>query len=646
MLGEWLGGGYNPSLVSQSKSSVTVHNSANPLRSAVGGGVGFGGGRSTLLQSESDISVTTSTGPNNHISNWCTGAGAGCSNRFSLSQTDVNAKVSASGAFGSAGIGVGEGFQTSVTQKGVNGSVKTTGWVAHAGGGFGSAIGWDNSLSQTAVNFEIGRASSGYGSAFGYLGAASRIDIRLWLYSGDARGIPVCGAIDGYAWISGFADTAAYNADATTCLGTAGGFQILNSTGGDDWRTIHETLCKPDVKRDTSCHSPHEQLLTMASGGEDSVYLVSEQRYPYRKTSDNLGLVRIVRLQREGNGSGNSTTLVHDNTFGEHGSVLLNASTNQENRTLLRGLPVSQRVSDTHLTSLYALPPSFTNTSSNASSSKNTVQTGVALVRFPLTEGNTVEIETYPQLPGRPYFLEQNETSERVWMWEQTSGQNPVNRLTRNQLIDGSFIEEQIFDLNMTEFPDHKIIAVNKDNEYVYVARRNDSDLTLEGYELTTGELDNWEKSVNLLSGTEDGQYALSISTHQVNSGYSQKRFDFYPLETALVPGSDNATGLRVLVPEYGGEAELTFFTPERIVADRFATPDPSTIIGGAVAGGVALTGAVAGTIAGAAYKCKDKMKKRERKKREALNARYRKRPGWKKDQEAAQQEKFEMQQG
>ena len=72
-------------------------------------------------------------------------------------------------------------------------------------------------------------------------------------------------------------------------------------------------------------------------------------------------------------------------------------------------------------------------------------------------------------------------------MWEQTPGQAPVNRLIRNQLTEGRFTEEQAFDLDITAFPGFNIIAVNKDKDYVYVARRNDSDLQLERYDLATG---------------------------------------------------------------------------------------------------------------------------------------------------------------
>ena len=124
------------------------------------------------------------------------------------------------------------------------------------------------------------------------------------------------------------------------------------------------------------------------------------------------------------------------------------------------------------------------------------------------------------------------------WMWEKTSGQASVNRLVRNQLTDGSFTEEQTFDLDMTAFPNHNIIAVNKDKDYVYVARRNITDLQLERYDLATGELDGWEGSAQLPSGTANGQYALSISTQPVNSSYSQIRLDLHPLETATVTGS------------------------------------------------------------------------------------------------------------
>ena len=67
------------------------------------------------------------------------------------------------------------------------------------------------------------------------------------------------------------------------------------------------------------------------------------------------------------------------------------------------------------------------------------------------------------------------------------------------------------------------------------------------------------------------------ISTQPVNSSYSQIRLDLHPLETATVTGSGQPTALRVQVPEFGGDAELTFFTPERIVADRFIMPTAST---------------------------------------------------------------------
>ncbi len=523
-----------------------------------------------------------------------------------MTQTRVDATVKTDGRFASAAVGIGESRgEANVTQTRVNATVKTIGASAHAGGGFGYIRGAEvTTLRQTAVNLQVEAShnDSASGSAFGSL--TSNAKIKLWLYSGDAGGMPVCGMVHNGGQVNGFVDTAGYHADAINCTITEGDFKILNSTQSEDWRTIHETLCTPEETRNGSCHSPHEQLLTLASGSgsangsthQGAVYLVSEQRYPFRNSSDNQGLVRIVRLQREGNGAGsnsdNSTTLTLDQTFGVNGFVLLNASTTQENRTLLRGLPVSQKINETHLTSLYALPPLFTNTSStsasvsnsssNSSSLNGTAATGVALVRFPLSEDNIdVDIETYPDLPGRPFLLEQDGTGESVWMWEKTSGQDSVNRLVRNQLTDGSFTEEQTFDLDMTCFPEHNIIAVNKDKDYVYVARRNITHLQLERYDLTTGYLDGWVGSAQLPSGIASGQYALSISTQPVNSSYSQIRLDLHPLDTATITGSGQPTALRVQVPEFGGDAELTFFTPERIVADRFIMPTASTSTSG-----------------------------------------------------------------
>ncbi len=631
----------------------------------VGGGAGFGGVGFALDQTECEINARSS-GDFSH-----TGAGIG-QPTGSITQTRINATVRTSGTSSDTAVGAGRAlWRASLTQKGINGRVQSVGPFSDAGGGFGEVIGRGHTLRQTAVNLQVNATQGAYGSAFGLLGQDS--DIKLWLYSGDAGGIPVCGAIRSNGQVNGFVDTAGYNAVATKCLGTAGDFRILNSTQREDWYTIHGTLCTPGKKRNGSCHSPHEQLLTLASGGGGTnggaVYLVSEQRYPFRNSSDNQGLVHIVRLQREGNGSGNSTTLTLDQTFGVNGLVLLHAPTTPENRTLLRGLPVSQQTNGTHLTSLYALPSlsvntSSTNSSSNSIAANSTAPTGVALVRFPLSVWNNrgVDIETYPDLPGRPFLLEQDDgTGERVWMWEQRPGPAPVNRLTRNQLTGGRFTEEQAFDLGMTAFPGHKIIAVNKDNHYVYVARRNDSDLQLERYELATGELDGWEGSGQLPSGTAGGQYALSISKQPVNGSYEQIRLDLHPLETASVPGSSEATGLRVLVPEYGGDAELTFFTPERIVADRFVmpaagtgssatpqsntTPHSTTAPGnsaGAIAGGVAAaTTFIGGEVAcaigcGCAYKHRNAIKKRWQHWRKSSQT-------WKPQRAAAQEDRFEI---
>ena len=244
-----------------------------------------------------------------------------------------------------------------------------------------------------------------------------------------------------------------------------------------------------------------------------------------------------------------------------------------------------------------------------------------------------------------------------------------MNRLIRNQLTEGRFTEEQAFDLDITAFPGFNIIAVNKDKDYVYVARRNDSDLQLERYDLTTGYLDGWVGSAQLPSGTANGQYALSISTQPVNSSYSQIRLDLHPLDTATVTGSGQPTALRVQLSEFGGDAELSFFTPERIVADRFimptastsasgtstsaATPQPTPTtppigsyragdVAGAFFGGVAATTAAAagcGIAGGCAYKHRNVIKKK-------WKHRHKNTPHWKQEQATAEQGRLAMQQG
>ena len=168
-----------------------------------------------------------------------------------------------------------------------------------------------------------------------------------------------------------------------------------------------------------------------------------------------------------------------------------------------------------------------------------------------------------------------------------------------------------------------------------------------------------------------------SPSVHNsVNSSYSQIRLDLHPLDTATVTGSGQPTALRVQLSEFGGDAELTLFTPERIVADRFimpteststlgmsststlgtstsaATPQPTPTtppigscrgdVAGAFFGGVAATTAVAagcGIAGGCAYKHRKAIQKK-------WKHRHKNAPHWKQEQVAAEQGRLAMQQG
>ncbi len=688
--------------VIQSDVHATVSTSGESAYAGVGIGYSKGSGITKVTQRDVHATVSTSS------SNAYAGAGMGAStgNNTRVTQRDVYATVSTSGQQSHAGLGTGDlqCHSNTLEQTDVHATVHTSGFDAVAGGGFGRITGINNALSQTAVRLNISSNQSTCGSAFGRLSDDSHV--KIMLYSGDAGGIPICGFVGNNAAVSGFVDSAGYNADPTSCQGTHGDFHSLNSTKKGEWRTVHNSICPPGQEQKGSCHSPHEQLLTLASGSSGSVYLVSEQRYPFKESSDHKGLVRVVRLQQEAN----STSLVPDQSFGVNGSVLLNAPTTEGSRNLLRGLPVSQQVNATHLTSLYALQQENTTQAavnqshviqSNATQ-EQTPRTGAALVHFPLNEGDDVVIQPLPQLAGYPLLVDHNGEGDNVWMGEQkavadnpggsaesSSGEPDKNTTTQLQviryLVQGTHATEEVnYDLNSTYFPDDNVVAINKDKDYLYTARQSDSEILLERYMLDSGQHDNWMVQATLpddspLVSDTNTSYALSIKQAPFNSTHEQRVFELLPLGTAVLKGQ-HAPGLRVVVPEYGGEAALNYFTPERIVADRFARPTdskddtrlptslptslPTTLpthlptsapsnttntlgdngraIAGGVVGGVAVVAGLVGgsTCIGCAVKHKDAIKKKIR------PGRKRFKKTWKSDQKAAQEQRFEMEQG
>ena len=183
----------------------------------------------------------------------------------------------------------------------------------YIGGGVGMIIESYAVLTQTAVNISLHNNSVApsenkrdEGAAFARTLLGSTVTLRLFSGTGNTE---ACGFIEPEnSTLKGVIDVAGYTPDATSCQkGNHTGLKLLDTTQADLWREAHEEFCCskaegiariscPSSHNTDSCHYPHEQLLATVGLGNNSILLLSRQRYPYNDSSAERGLLRLSRL--------------------------------------------------------------------------------------------------------------------------------------------------------------------------------------------------------------------------------------------------------------------------------------------------------------------------------------------------------------
>ena len=424
-----------------------------------------------------------------------------------------------------------------------------------ASGGFRlSGFTPDNTLiqigNQMAISGEKAKAT-----AFVSSGAASQ-GTQLLLYSGGlyADGnTPACDTIANEK-ATGLIDIAGYNIDAQSCFNL--GVTLLNSTLPDHWHRAQQMFCHLDPRaracseeQETSCHYPHEQLQTIVHAGNDTLWLVTRQRYPFNPDSDRISPVRISRFLV------NDGVIQIDNTFNNNSALILPPNLLNSD-ALPDAQPVAQITDPDGLTLFYPLPED---------------DEGLFLAYFPLSqEANnrsaTYDTQIFTGLNGQPVLLNiEQENGYSLWMREQDE-ENDFIRRYQLDLSNPDPLFEAEYNLNNSTYPNTTVIGLGTDPQWLYIARRDDTEVVVERINRVTFQL---EKRAGKLAGTpaflNDPDLAYRLLPEN-------DRLFFVPVLAVVLPSENSTefTALNVVPPWFGGCAEWTSLLPQSVALNEF----------------------------------------------------------------------------
>ena len=389
--------------------------------------------------------------------------------------------------------------------------------------------------------------------------------IRLLLYSGglrDNKNTPVCPGSANLP-VTGLVDIAGYNVDAESCPTE---LIRLNSTQPDDWHHLQQTFCEyAACTEDTSCHYPNEELLAVVPAGNDALWLVTRQRYPSNPELNRVSPVRISRFLVNDTGTGISP----DNSFGAEGvHVLAPSLFNTE--PLPDTPPVARIIDQNRLILLYAIPENKE----------------VLLAFFLLSRVTGDKYDTFAlcELSGQLVLLSQDTEEGRsyLWMREQADGSDTLVRYPF--IISKRFrVPDTAYNLTNTDYPDATVIGLGADFQWLYIARRQDSNVVVERIDLITAQRDNWSATL------EDIPVAINSTGLPYRLEPAGNQLYLVPVEEGVLQPEFSATPLafRVDWPQYGGCAQWVAYSPRSVMLPpRPDDPDHTGIIVGSVLGG------------------------------------------------------------
>ena len=458
-----------------------------------------------------------------------------------MTQTDGNISASANGTATIAGGGVGVVFGSNhtVTQTGGNISASANGIEPIAvGGGMGFIRGSGHTVTQTGVQVILQGVTTG--AAFGEIG--SQTNIRLQLFSGNASGHPVYGRLNFGSIVTGFVDIAGYNAEIPqNDRYDRDHIDYLNTTNPADWREGHRAKCGDSAsdtnpKFNTTCHYPHEELLTAVNSHEfnESAWLVTRQRYPFKPQSNPAGLVRISHLNLNG------TEIREDKSFGTDSTHLLSPILSQI--SLPEGQPAAAlAIGQNELAAIYP----------------HTNHQAVLLARFPLgSEEDNYHVDEVTGVIGRPVLLLNPDSSQGCYgflTWDQNDNSQIVRRYVWNTFNQPE-VEE--YDLDwLSSDTDYPVIGLGYENQWLYVARRFGENVTLERIDLLDGQQDSEGAILKNVPAEVTGREELNF----IIKPYGNGRVAMIPRHTVLAEDRDGQVkGLSVSWSKYGGEADWT----------------------------------------------------------------------------------------
>ena len=515
-----------------------------------GGGIQeiqIGSAYNTLIQTNASINVMGA----NRAAGMIQRIGSASHNTAvqTYNQIRVTGFDSAAGAVDRIG---GSSLNNTIIQTDNQMNVMANGPGSLANGGFrltGSAP--DNTLIQTGNQMNI----SGKGveaTAFISSGAASQ-GTQLLLYSGGLyadRNTPTCDTIANEA-ATGLIDIAGYNVDAQSCIELD--VALLNSTLPDHWHRAQQMFCHLDPRaracseeQETSCHYPHEQLQAVVHAGNDALWLVTRQRYPFNPDADKTRAVRITRYLV--NNATTQSGITPDNSFSlENTRVLTPSSFNTE--PLPDTWPIARIADQNRLSLLYFTPENE----------------GVLLANFPLSQatGNEYHLHIIDGPSGQPVLLSQNKEEDKLFLW--TREQNEVSDiLQRYTLSFENFfrVPDAEYNLNNTAYSDAPVIGLGFDSQWLYIARHHNSNVVVERIDLHTEQQDNWTAE---LKEVPVALNSTGLSYHLRPAG---NRLYLVPVltEAPLSDFSSEPLAFSVEVPWFGGCAEWTSHTLQSVV--------------------------------------------------------------------------------
>ena len=470
----------------------------------------------------------------------------------SHSQIRVTGVGYAAGAVDNIG---GSSLNNTIIQTDNHINVKATGSGSRANGGFGLAgFAPDNTLIQTGNQMAI----SGKGreaTAFTSSGSGSQ-GTQLLLYSGGPYAddnTPACDA-NANEEATGLIDIAGYNVDAQSCIEL--GVTLLNSTLPDHWHRAQQMFCHLDRRaracseeQETSCHYPHEQLQTIVHAGNDTLWLVTRQRYPFNPDSDRISPVRISRFLVNG-----GVTQI-DDTFNNNGALILPPNLLNTD-ALPDAQPVAQITDPDRLTLFYPLPED---------------DEGLFLAYFPLSqEANnrsaTYDTQIFTGLNGQPVLLNiEQENGYSLWMREQDE-ENDIVRRYQMDFSNPDPLFKAEYDLNNSTYPNIPIIGLGADSQWLYIARHDNTEIVVERINRVTSQLEKWPaKLAGVSAFLNDADLAYRLLPEN-------DRLFFVPVLAVVLPSENSTefTALNVVPPWFGGCAEWTSLLPQSIALNEF----------------------------------------------------------------------------